>query len=103
MPFCWRYWSPIQQDNFFCIPERKLHHWQVEASHQEGKVVVLEVLRVPSVHPSNGDPQQVVARLTHHVASHLLQLSSPLGAYRKPKFHIFHQLYFNRTLLWQVF
>ena len=39
MPFCWRYWSPIQQDNFFCIPERKLHHWHMEARHQRGKVV----------------------------------------------------------------
>merc|ERR1712241_398354 len=27
-----------QLDNFFCIPERKLHHWQMEATHQGSKV-----------------------------------------------------------------
>ena len=51
----------------------------MEARHQGIQVVVLEVLRIPTSYPSDGDPQQQTARLTHHVASHLLQLSSPLG------------------------
>ena len=51
----------------------------MEARHQGSQVVVLEVLRKPFIYPSDGDPQPWTTRLTRHLASYLLQLSSPLG------------------------
>ena len=48
--------QPSKLDNFFCIPESKLYHWHMEARHQGNMVVVLEVLRLPTLYSSNGDP-----------------------------------------------
>ena len=57
----------------------KRHNRKMKAAHKGGQVAVLEMLQLPITYSCNGDPEQLVARLTHQVVFHLLQFSSPLG------------------------